>query len=185
MIDKDRATLGHECRPGRSSASATQIALSPYVFQISLADVKDKLGSVSSPLGSARQIARHCQSRPSRHRRHDRNSACMSPRLRRWRSTERHRSARALHDFCVQTRMFIAPSPPNRDDVERPRACAKTLRDSERALILQTLEVADWRIGGPKGAAVMLGLNRTTLMFRMRKLGIQRPFRHAASPGSS
>jgi len=43
MIDKDRATLGHECRPGRSSASATQIALSPYVFQISLADVKDKL----------------------------------------------------------------------------------------------------------------------------------------------
>jgi formate hydrogenlyase transcriptional activator len=51
----------------------------------------------------------------------------------------------------------------------------RTLRDSERALILQTLEATGWRIGGPKGAAVMLGLNRSTLMFRMRKLGIERP----------
>jgi hypothetical protein len=33
-------------------------------------------------------------------------------------------------------------------------------------------------------AAAMLGLNRTTLMFRMRKLGIERPFRHVASAGS-
>jgi formate hydrogenlyase transcriptional activator len=60
----------------------------------------------------------------------------------------------------------------------------RTLRDSERALILQTLEATGWRIGGPKGAAVILGLNRTTLMFRMRKLGIDRPFRQAASPSS-
>ncbi|MDT7816976.1 MAG: hypothetical protein QOJ42_6892 [Acidobacteriaceae bacterium] len=44
MIDKERATLGHECRHGRSSASATRIAPFPHVFQISLADVKDKLG---------------------------------------------------------------------------------------------------------------------------------------------
>jgi formate hydrogenlyase transcriptional activator len=60
----------------------------------------------------------------------------------------------------------------------------RTLEEAGRELILQTLEATGWRIGGPKGAAVMLGLNRTTLMFRMRKLGIQRPFRHAASPGS-
>jgi formate hydrogenlyase transcriptional activator len=50
-----------------------------------------------------------------------------------------------------------------------------TLRDSERALILNTLEAAGWVIGGPKGAAARLGLKRTTLICKMQKLGIFRP----------
>ena len=50
-----------------------------------------------------------------------------------------------------------------------------TLRESERALILQTLEDARWVIGGPKGAAAKLGLKRTTLIHKMQKLGISRP----------
>jgi formate hydrogenlyase transcriptional activator len=49
------------------------------------------------------------------------------------------------------------------------------LRDSERALILHTLEAAGWVIGGPKGAAAKLGLKRTTLICKMQKLGIFRP----------
>jgi transcriptional regulator with GAF, ATPase, and Fis domain len=49
-----------------------------------------------------------------------------------------------------------------------------TLRDSERALIHATLEATGWVIGGPKGAAKHLGLKRTTLIHRMRKLGIER-----------
>jgi transcriptional regulator with GAF, ATPase, and Fis domain len=70
----------------------------------------------------------------------------------------------------------IAPSPPTPTTSRDPEpGVPRTLRDSERALILQTLEATGWRIGGPKGAAVMLGLNRSTLMFRMRKLGIERP----------
>ena len=52
---------------------------------------------------------------------------------------------------------------------------ATTLRDSERALILQTLEAVGWVIGGPKGAAARLGLKRTTLIHKMQKLGIFRP----------
>jgi len=52
---------------------------------------------------------------------------------------------------------------------------ATTLRDSERTLILQTLETAGWIIGGPKGAAAKLGLKRTTLIHKMQKLGIARP----------
>ena len=52
---------------------------------------------------------------------------------------------------------------------------ATTLRDSERALILQTLEAVGWVIGGPKGAAAKLGLKRTTLICKMQKLGIFRP----------
>src|SRR5579864_1583209 len=59
-------------------------------------------------------------------------------------------------------------------DVIVPRA-ATTLRDSERAVILQTLERVGWVIGGPKGAATKLGLKRTTLIHKMHKLGIFRP----------
>jgi len=50
-----------------------------------------------------------------------------------------------------------------------------TLRDSERALILQTLEAAGWVVAGPRGAAAKLGLKRTTLMGKMQKHGIFRP----------
>jgi formate hydrogenlyase transcriptional activator len=52
---------------------------------------------------------------------------------------------------------------------------AATLRDSERALILRTLEAVRWVIGGPKGAATRLGMKRPTLIHRMKKLGISRP----------
>ena len=54
----------------------------------------------------------------------------------------------------------------------QPRA---TLRDSQRALILQALHRTGWVIGGPSGAAARLGLKRTTLIAKMKKLGIARP----------
>jgi len=56
-----------------------------------------------------------------------------------------------------------------------PSVPPTTLRDAERALILQTLEELGWVIGGSRGAAAKLGLKRTTLMHRMKKLGIERP----------
>jgi formate hydrogenlyase transcriptional activator len=52
---------------------------------------------------------------------------------------------------------------------------AGTLKDTERAVILRTLEQVGWVIGGPKGAADKLGLKRTTLIHKMEKLGISRP----------
>jgi transcriptional regulator with GAF, ATPase, and Fis domain len=52
---------------------------------------------------------------------------------------------------------------------------ATTLRDSERTLILRTLEAVGWVIGGPKGAAAKLGLKRPTLIHKMKRLGISRP----------
>ena len=54
-------------------------------------------------------------------------------------------------------------------------APATTLRESERTLILTTLDAVGWVIGGPKGAAAKLGLNRTTLINKMKRLGISRP----------
>ena len=50
-----------------------------------------------------------------------------------------------------------------------------TLRDSERTLILHTLETVGWLVGGANGAAAKLGLKRTTLINKMKKLGITRP----------
>jgi len=49
------------------------------------------------------------------------------------------------------------------------------LEDVERAHILAVLDEAKWVIAGPTGAAALLGMHRTTLNHRMRKLGITRP----------
>ncbi len=54
---------------------------------------------------------------------------------------------------------------------------AYTLKDFERALILRTLEVSCWVVGGPHGAAARLGLKRTTLITKMNSLGISSPVR--------
>ena len=50
-----------------------------------------------------------------------------------------------------------------------------TLEEADRAHILATVEETDWVLGGPEGAASRLGLKRSTLQFRMKKLGITRP----------
>jgi len=50
-----------------------------------------------------------------------------------------------------------------------------TLEEAERQHILRALRQTQWRIAGPKGAATLLGMKRTTLQARMRKLGIRRP----------
>jgi formate hydrogenlyase transcriptional activator len=63
---------------------------------------------------------------------------------------------------------------------------AHAFRDSQRAWILQALHAAGWMIGGPKGAAARLGLKRTTLISKMKKLGIARPVRETkAAPDHS
>jgi len=51
----------------------------------------------------------------------------------------------------------------------------RTYWDSERGLILRALRATHWVVGGPHGAAVRLGLKRTTLLAKMKKLGISRP----------
>ncbi|MGH9741124.1 MAG: sigma 54-interacting transcriptional regulator [Candidatus Acidiferrum sp.] len=50
-----------------------------------------------------------------------------------------------------------------------------TLKEAERQHILRALRQTEWRIAGPKGAAALLAMKRTTLQARMRKLGVRRP----------
>jgi formate hydrogenlyase transcriptional activator len=52
-------------------------------------------------------------------------------------------------------------------------SAAHTLADADREHILETLKQTDWLIGGQGGAADRLGLPRTTLIYKMQKLGIE------------
>ncbi|MGA2213945.1 MAG: sigma 54-interacting transcriptional regulator [Bryobacteraceae bacterium] len=71
---------------------------------------------------------------------------------------------------------------------QRSESVSRTLADADREHILETLEQTDWLIGGQGGAADRLGLPRTTLIYKMRKLGIEarrstraRPIRQLAA----
>jgi transcriptional regulator with GAF, ATPase, and Fis domain len=70
-------------------------------------------------------------------------------------------------DFAPPTATTASPAP--------APSPASTLDEAQRQHILRVLRQTRWRIAGPKGAAAILGMKRTTLQARMRKLGIQRP----------
>jgi transcriptional regulator with GAF, ATPase, and Fis domain len=55
---------------------------------------------------------------------------------------------------------------------ERP---VSSLEEVERAHVVRVLEECGWKVRGKDGAAESLGLKRSTLQSRMKKLGIQRP----------
>ena len=65
------------------------------------------------------------------------------------------------------------------DELEKPprasTAGQKSLEAVERDYIVQTLVQTHWKVGGKNGAAEILGLDRSTLRARMRKLNIQKP----------
>jgi formate hydrogenlyase transcriptional activator len=75
-----------------------------------------------------------------------------------------------LRDLQSQPQASV---PTNAPANGRPRKI-ETLEDVERRHILDTLDATHWVVGGPKGAAVLLGLKRSTLQVRMEKLGIRR-----------
>jgi formate hydrogenlyase transcriptional activator len=56
-----------------------------------------------------------------------------------------------------------------------PASTRGTLHDQEVALILHTLQAVGGIVGGPQGAAAKLGVKRTTLLSKMKRLGISRP----------
>jgi formate hydrogenlyase transcriptional activator len=75
-----------------------------------------------------------------------------------------------LRDLQSQQQAAVPTSAPVNGKSRR----IETLEDVERRHVLETLEATDWVVGGPKGAAVLLGLKRSTLQVRMEKLGIRR-----------
>ena len=67
-----------------------------------------------------------------------------------------------------------------KDDLHESRsplpAPVLTMDDAERRHILDALDASNWVVGGPSGAAAMLGMKRSTLQSRMQKLGIMRRY---------
>ena len=82
----------------------------------------------------------------------------------------------------VVERALITSSGPNLEfgdwlpqpDQPSSRPHFKTLHETEREYILQALEQTNWRIGGQHGAATLLGPKRTTLVSKIKKLGLIR-----------
>jgi formate hydrogenlyase transcriptional activator len=64
---------------------------------------------------------------------------------------------------------------PREAPTDLPASAAVTLADAEREHILRTLRAARWVVRGPNGAAARLGMKRSTLQWKMKKLGISRP----------
>src|SRR6266850_4851830 len=66
---------------------------------------------------------------------------------------------------------------PSRAMPDSDGAMPQSLQEAERAHILAALKKTKWVIAGPNGAAARLGMNRSTVQFRMKKLGIVRPWK--------
>ena len=70
---------------------------------------------------------------------------------------------------------LLGEKPTNANFVVLRPAQEDTFWDSQRAVILRALDASGWIVGGLRGAAARLGLKRTTLISKMKKLGISRP----------
>jgi formate hydrogenlyase transcriptional activator len=70
----------------------------------------------------------------------------------------------------------------SRRSASAPPKVTETLEQAERRHIIDALEATNWVIGGAGGAAARLGMKRSTLQFRMRKLAIEKPPVGRAAP---
>jgi formate hydrogenlyase transcriptional activator len=71
--------------------------------------------------------------------------------------------------------MLLAPVTELKPKARRATVSPITLEQAESSHILHTLRETNWVIGGPKGAAARLGIKRTTLIGKMRRLRLSRP----------
>jgi formate hydrogenlyase transcriptional activator len=69
----------------------------------------------------------------------------------------------------------VADLKPVAGSAPKPTDGDGTLAEAERQHIVRVLREANWVLGGPTGAAARLGMKRTTLQSKMKKLGIARP----------
>jgi len=70
------------------------------------------------------------------------------------------------------------PAPLESVQPPEPEISNPTLEDKVRREILAACQRANWKLGGPRGAAARLGLKRTTLFYKMKRFGITPPADH-------
>jgi formate hydrogenlyase transcriptional activator len=78
----------------------------------------------------------------------------------------------------LSTDGVFKPAPPERCEPAPVEISNPTLEDKVRQEILSACQRANWKLGGPRGAAARLGLKRTTLFYKMKRLGIAPPEDH-------
>jgi formate hydrogenlyase transcriptional activator len=83
----------------------------------------------------------------------------------------RSNTSRTVYPGDAFSPLTLVNSPPR----PSPSGSLATLEETQRQHILRALRQTEWRLSGPKGAAKLLGIKRTTLQARMRKLAIKRP----------
>jgi transcriptional regulator with GAF, ATPase, and Fis domain len=81
--------------------------------------------------------------------------------------------------FDLPATLSAPIAPPPSSDIEAPPGPAflteLEMQQCERANLMAVLECADWKIKGAGGAAELLGLKPTTLISRMKQMGLTRP----------
>jgi formate hydrogenlyase transcriptional activator len=78
----------------------------------------------------------------------------------------------------LSTDGIFEPAPIERCEPAPIEISNPTLEDKVRREILAACQRANWKLGGPRGAAARLGLKRTTLFYKMKRLGITQPVDH-------
>jgi len=102
------------------------------------------------------------------------------------RSLVRHRwpgNIRELQNYIARGVILsndgiFEPGPLESCEPLEPEIANPTLQDKVRREILVACQRANWKLGGPRGAAARLGMKRTTLFHKMKRLGISRPADH-------
>jgi formate hydrogenlyase transcriptional activator len=75
----------------------------------------------------------------------------------------------------LSTGRVFQPPPPEKCEPAPAEIRNPTLEEKIRREILAACQRTNWKLGGPRGAAARLGLKRTTLFYKMRRLGISPP----------
>ncbi len=79
------------------------------------------------------------------------------------------------YSMIISSGNMLNVSLPQKPLVQNLETCRFDLKSIEYDHILKVLNLCEWRVSGPKGAAEVLGVKRTTLQSKMKKLGIKRP----------
>jgi formate hydrogenlyase transcriptional activator len=141
------------------------------VFPIEIPALRDRLDDI--PLLAkhfAQKYAQRMNKQVESIRRADLNALVSYP----WPGNVRELQNVMERSVILSSRGLLQLAPINPVDNGIPRE-RPTLAAAERDHILQALRQTNWVVGGLHGAAVILGLKRTTLVEKMRRLGISRP----------
>ena len=143
------------------------------VFPISLPPLRDRREDIPALVEHFVEIYAHRMNKQIEHISSETLSALVSYQ---WPG-----NIRELQNFIERSVIFTSGNvlqPPlaslTSSAVEVQSLGAVTLEDAERDHIRKALEETRWVVAGPKGAAARLGIKRSTLYFRMQKLGISR-----------